>query len=495
MPAHSPSRLPSPSALDRLDADACAALRARLDASGYASVLEEAEGVAPRQLDAVRLPLVHAALERRGGAGAVLARVFSYADRVRRDELESALGPSLPALLAGAGVVRTADGAAEAAYRLTALEGLYVLSDAPDAGTDAAMGPGVTTAELARLLPARPGAVLDLGCGAGSLALVGAARGARLAVGVDVSDRAIALARFNARLNASPARFHAGDLTAPVRTDRFDLVVGQPPYVAQPSGVAATTYLHGGARGDELALRFAAAAAGALAERGRALLFYDTPPGAEALHRQLRRALGDAPIDLIVLASPGPSADLQAAAYASLEDPTLGPPYRDAARRYRRHLEALGRGAFRRVLAVLTRSGVPGGRLTLELPISGMARLDAEVLDRFLRGLELAIQPDDALLAAAARLAPGGRVVEERAAGALGGDPARSVRFAPGGLAVDREVSEAGALVLAALDRSASVEDAAAQLAAACGEPPDALRRTVLDFVREGLGRGILAPA
>jgi release factor glutamine methyltransferase len=82
---------------------------------------------------------------------------------------------------------------------------------------------------LADLVPEQAGDVLDVGCGAGTLALVAASRGARRAVGVDLSERAIELARFNARLNGVAAEFRAGDLLAPVRGEAFDLVVSQPP--------------------------------------------------------------------------------------------------------------------------------------------------------------------------------------------------------------------------------------------------------------------------
>ena len=88
---------------------------------------------------------------------------------------------------------------------------------------------------LARLtVRRRVRTVLDLGCGGGVQALL-AARHADRVVGTDLNPRAVAFARFNARLNGvENAELRAGDLFAPVRGERFDLVVSNPPYVVSP---------------------------------------------------------------------------------------------------------------------------------------------------------------------------------------------------------------------------------------------------------------------
>ncbi len=467
-------------------------LRERLSRSGFGpDLLGRAERVAPAQLDAVRLPVVLWSLERQGGPGAVLARLFCYGGRARRVELEDALGARLTDALLATGVVAEADGGLAARLRITPLEGVYVVSDPFDGGAATAMGPGATTMALVRLVPRGAPSVLDLGCGAGTLALVAAARGAGRAVGVDLNPRAVALARLNARLNGLTAEFRAGDVAAPVSGERFSLVVAQPPYVVLPPEERPTVYLHGGARGDELALRFAAAIPELLAEGGRALLHFDAPAGPPALHRRIREALGDAPVDLAVLAAPGPSADLQAVAYAALAAPALGERYAAAVRRYRDHLEALGAKGATRALAVLSRSDAPGGRRTIELPVPSLAGVASEALDAWLAGLDLAGAPDEALLAAAVRPAPGARLREERPLAE--DEPRWALTFERPGVATDRELSPAGAALVDALAASPDVAAAAVRFAEACGEPPDAVRRTVLDFVREGLGRGILA--
>jgi hypothetical protein len=59
-------------------------------------------------------------------------------------------------------------------------------------------------------------------------------------------------------------------------------------------------------------------------------------------------------------------------------------------------------------------------------------------------------------------------------------------------VAADRQVSDAGAFLLEALAAAPSVEEAVARFAEAASASADEARRTVLDFVREGLSRGLL---
>ncbi|MEU0851375.1 class I SAM-dependent methyltransferase [Streptomyces flaveolus] len=86
--------------------------------------------------------------------------------------------------------------------------------------------PSVRRAWAARLrswLPGRPGDVLDLGCGTGSLSLLAAEQGHRV-TGVDLSPAMVELAR--AKLAGRDAVFLVGDAGAPpVGERRFDAVL------------------------------------------------------------------------------------------------------------------------------------------------------------------------------------------------------------------------------------------------------------------------------
>jgi release factor glutamine methyltransferase len=82
----------------------------------------------------------------------------------------------------------------------------------------------------AQALPAGA-ALLDLCAGSGLLAVTAALRGAGDVTAVDVSRRAVATVRLNARLNGVRVRALRGELFAPVAGRRFDAIVANPPYV------------------------------------------------------------------------------------------------------------------------------------------------------------------------------------------------------------------------------------------------------------------------
>lgn len=83
-------------------------------------------------------------------------------------------------------------------------------------------------------VPVKPGmAVLDMGTGSGVAAIAAARRGARV-VAVDMSPEAVRCARINALLNRveDSVEVRCGDLFEPVRGERFDLVLFNPPFYA-----------------------------------------------------------------------------------------------------------------------------------------------------------------------------------------------------------------------------------------------------------------------
>jgi release factor glutamine methyltransferase len=87
---------------------------------------------------------------------------------------------------------------------------------------------------LARLPAEGEARVLDLGTGSGAVALaIAAARRRAQVVGTDVSTVALALAAQNAaRLGIGNVSFLASDWFTALQSERFDLIAGNPPYVA-----------------------------------------------------------------------------------------------------------------------------------------------------------------------------------------------------------------------------------------------------------------------
>lgn len=77
------------------------------------------------------------------------------------------------------------------------------------------------------------GRALDLGTGTGCLALALADEGKYdEVVGVDRSESALELARANGKLTGLSVRWLLGDWAEPVRGERFDVIVTNPPYIA-----------------------------------------------------------------------------------------------------------------------------------------------------------------------------------------------------------------------------------------------------------------------
>jgi release factor glutamine methyltransferase len=76
--------------------------------------------------------------------------------------------------------------------------------------------------------------VLDLGTGSGAIALAIASQRPRASVSAtDASDDALAVARSNAQRLGLPVRFHAGCWLDAVPGQRFEVIVTNPPYIAE----------------------------------------------------------------------------------------------------------------------------------------------------------------------------------------------------------------------------------------------------------------------
>ncbi|MFD7974635.1 HemK2/MTQ2 family protein methyltransferase [Streptomyces sp. NPDC059071] len=134
---------------------------------------------------------------------------------------------------------------------------------------------------------------LDLCTGTGILALAAARRGAD-ATAADISGAAVAAARCNAWLHRCRLRVLRGDLTEPVRGERFGLVTVNPPYVpaAAPEGPAhgARRAWDAGPDGRLLLDRICRTVPELLAPRGVLLVVQSSLSGVAATLAALRRA-------------------------------------------------------------------------------------------------------------------------------------------------------------------------------------------------------------
>jgi release factor glutamine methyltransferase len=115
--------------------------------------------------------------------------------------------------------------------------------------------------------------VLDMGTGSGVCAVF-AARHARRVVAVDINPAAVRCARVNALLSNLEHKIDVrhGDLFEPVLTERFDLVLFNPPFLR---GVP-QDHRDGAWRSSDVAERFSAGLAARLKPEGSALVLLST---------------------------------------------------------------------------------------------------------------------------------------------------------------------------------------------------------------------------
>ncbi|QFG67602.1 DUF7059 domain-containing protein [Ornithinimicrobium pratense] len=211
------------------------------------------------------LPATRATAAVGGQPAACLLRCFVLGLPVDAPDLAAALPRTGTGGLLELGLVRRAEnGALRATCDLrpygTEEEAWWVASDLSELAiggplsTDHVLGIGGASTTLASWAPRpRVRRALDLGTGCGVQALHLAGHATERTV-TDLSGRALAFARFTLALNNIDAAVRRGSLLEPVRGERFDLIVSNPPFVITPrrADVPLYEYRDGGAAGDAL---------------------------------------------------------------------------------------------------------------------------------------------------------------------------------------------------------------------------------------------------
>jgi hypothetical protein len=250
--------------MEILDEDTTLALRDALGATGYTY-----DAVA-----ALLGPTGHAALSRNettpglrvtGGGSPLetLTRLWPLQAAVTVEEAERAL-PGLLDPLCRSGILERSVGQVRARIDVRPYaddsHDWWVVSDLTPGldgagvrvSADHVLGISPASTSLAQLTVRHPvGRALDLGtgCGVQSLHL---STHARHVVATDVNERALAMTRLNARLNDAVLDVRAGSFFEPVRGERFDLIVTNPPFVISPATGERLVYRDSGLPGDRV---------------------------------------------------------------------------------------------------------------------------------------------------------------------------------------------------------------------------------------------------
>jgi SAM-dependent methyltransferase len=350
-------------------------------------------------------------LRRIAEPSAYAMRMMSFCDPVTPAEAQQALGDVCPVeRLVDAGLLVATEEGVVSTFVMRLVADLYVLSDDLSGGGEAVMGAAPSTRSLAGM--ARPrgraGSALDLGCGAGTVALVLAQKCDRV-VATDISERAVALARVNAALDGmSNVECRVGDLFEPVSSESFDIVASQPPFLPRDDAAGPATFLFGGPRGDEISMRLLSGLRASLSPRGAAFLLAEWPAieGDAPIDVRIAEALGaPANLGMLHVRLPDASIDEHCARYATVQHPLGDASYERALIRRRDHFEKMRIRALQPTVTVVRRDDdLPGWISVVEVDGTAMsrARVDAMIAAR-----DLIARGRDALRAARLRVPEG----------------------------------------------------------------------------------------
>jgi len=482
--------LPDVSRLPLIAPDLVRELNARLRALGVGR-----EAIAPfvhhgeHLIDRMRRPLRTYHLRQVRTPLVFALRLFVFMDPVTRDEASEALAnDALLSALLEAGLLVERDTGLVCPFFLNVVEDQYVFCDDLSHRGEAVMGASATTASLLQATwPIKPRTrVLDLGCGAGTAALVLAQTAAQV-VGSDINPRAITLAKLNQALNERDnVAFLTGDLFAPVADLRFELIVAQPPFVSKPNTEETVAFLHGGARGDELLLRILSELPAYLAPGGRAVFLVDWPRYDDVSPAdRIRTALGEGGFDLLLLASTRKDLGEYVAHYAAGRHPDFGEEFERAVHGHLTHLAGLGLTELRAMLIVVRATERTPWTHAINAQSFTTARPTGAQIERLIAAQDL-LAGDPAALRASKLTIPEGTRFAQDESGQV------RVELDSSRLIGSLVCSQSGADLLSAVHESRSVADAVAALAKRMKLDDAAGRAQILRGVRTALSEGLL---
>lgn len=422
--------------------------------------------------------------------------MFALGDPVERDEALAVLGREMFEHASTARLIIQDDESWVCPFKLELVNELYLFSDYSNCHPDSVMSVGPTTELLARA--SYPQAdiedALEVGCGSGVLSLL-LAGCTRRVVATELNPRALCMARLNAAFNGiCNVDFRLGDLYGPAEGERFDLIVAQPPFCALPAECEPVLYIHGGTRGDELALRIAEGAAPHLKPAGMAFVLSDFPGGGPvSLADRVRGVVRESQAN-VLLAVNTDRLDPQThgACYAGVLAQGDDHRFWAAHKKLSNHLEQQGVEHIRQaVLVISTRSmGDKGWTFEIECPPDRWQSLHRSGIDRALEVVRLRQAGTEALMRRSVRW---GRDAILRQQRRLEGSADEVIEVDSNEVAVagPAQLSEQGLAILSVIVDSPDVRTALDRISEETGHPPEVL----LEAIAEELWAGLLCGA
>ena len=427
------------------------------------------------------------------GADAVLARLFALGAGVAREAAQAALATVGMAALEQAQILEERPGARVVSpMRITPHEGLLLLHDRPDhrGPPDQVVAVGPASVTLARLMVRAPvGVALDVGTGCGVQALV-MARHARRVIATDISQRALAVARLNAAINGvENVELRRGDLFEPVRGERFDLIVCNPPFVISPE--TSHVFRDSELDGDDVSERVVGAAADHLADGGHATILCQwLRRDGEDWRDVPRRWVAGRGCDALVLLDHSADREAHGAEWNAgtrARDPDA---HVEAVRRWAAYVRSLGATGVHTGTVVLRRAADHRPWFRAEAAPAGPSGAASEQLLRLLAAQDAMPASQAELLASRLVLAPGLQlrqlVTRERCGWHTADAELRSLP----GIGVATSLPAAVVHVLLGIDGERPLTDVLDRAAAELGVDAASLRAPALEAARRLLELG-----
>jgi methylase of polypeptide subunit release factors len=367
---------------------------------------------------------------------------------------------------------------------------------------DYVLGVGGASTTLAQLTVREPVAsALDVGTGCGVQALH-LARHAERVTATDLNLRALEFARLTAALSLGPVEadridLRGGSLFEPVKDERYDLIVSNPPFVISPESAAGQgrfTYRDAGLPGDELCRRFLEHAPAHLAEDGYChvlanWLHVDGQDWRERLAPWIRGTGCDAWVVQREFQDPAEYAELWLRDSGDHNSPRY-------IERYQAYLDYFAANRIEGVAfgwIILKRTGTDQPTIRLEELTRQIEQpLGVHVPGWFARHAFLAETDDEELLGTVLQVAPGVVLEQTAEPGDEGWTPTDTRLRQTGGLRATGEIDPVGIAVVGAADGARPLGELLDRIAGQFGIESAALRSGALDAVRALVEEGFL---
>lgn len=204
----------------------------------------------------------------------VIARLLIMGEAVELNQAQGYLVSSVLHLLEPLGVLKKSGNKVSlSGFSLVRYRGVWLFADAPQSSPTLYFGPD-SVALACRLRPLAGGKALDLCSGPGIQALILAQSGMTVTA-ADINPIASELCRFNAKINGLTGRVNAvsGDLYNAIdSSEKFDLIVANPPLIPIPSGISYPFVGNGGPDGLSLTTRILSEAGSRITPLGTVLV-------------------------------------------------------------------------------------------------------------------------------------------------------------------------------------------------------------------------------